>query len=166
MEAFILLGSNIGQREREISNAIELLSHQFGKPLRQSFIYASKSWGFEGQEFLNQLVVYPTQSNPPEVLQILLDTETRLGRRRESSTRYSDRNIDIDLLYLDDLIYESPLLTLPHPRLHLRRFTLLPLTEVVPDMIHPCLLKTHLQLLTELDDSSPVWQHITGNNDF
>jgi 2-amino-4-hydroxy-6-hydroxymethyldihydropteridine diphosphokinase len=164
MEAFILLGSNIGQREREISNAIELLIGQFGKPLKQSGIYASTSWGFEGNEFLNQVVVFYTQLSPTEVLQILLDTETILGRRREPAPGYSDRSIDIDLLYLDSLIFEGPELTLPHPRLHLRRFTLVPLNEVAPDMLHPRLLKTHKQLLSGLDDATVVWPYKTGTN--
>lgn len=165
MEAFILLGSNIGQREREISNAIELLTEQFGKPLKRSGIYASTSWGFEGKEFLNQLVVFSTQLPPTKVLEILLDTETFLGRRREPTPGYSDRTIDIDLLYLDSMIFESPELTLPHPRLHLRRFTLAPLNEVAPDMLHPRLLKTHKQLLSGLDDATAVWPYKTGTND-
>ncbi|HMM11728.1 MAG TPA: 2-amino-4-hydroxy-6-hydroxymethyldihydropteridine diphosphokinase [Bacteroidales bacterium] len=156
MEAFVLLGSNIGLREQHLSKAIKQISALFGAPEMLSHIYASESWGFHGQEFLNQLVVFSTTEHPVNLLRQLLEIEQLLGRSRHTASGYVDRIIDIDLLYLGNIVHESPELILPHPRLHLRRFTLLPLVELAPQMVHPVLNKTHQQILSELEDNCRV----------
>lgn len=163
MEAFILLGSNEGHREQSIGKAIELISGHLGNPKRLSHMYASESWGFSGQDFLNQLVIYDTDEPPLSLLHKLLEIERVIGRKRPASAVYSNRIIDVDLLYLGNMILESSGLILPHPRLHLRRFTLIPLVELAPDMIHPQTGKSHLQLLLELKDESRVWLHPKQN---
>lgn len=163
MEAYILLGSNEGHREQAIGKAIDLISSVLGKPKRFSHIYASGSWGFSGHDFLNQLVIYDTDEQPLSLLHQLQGIERAIGRERLPSAGYSNRIIDIDLLYLGSIVLESPRLTLPHPRLHLRRFTLIPLVELAPEMIHPQTGKSHLQLLSELKDDSPVWLHPKHN---
>lgn len=166
MEAFVLLGSNLGNRVAALSTAIELLTEALGTPVRYSQVYASESWGFSGQDFLNQLLVFSTTEPPLALIQILLETEKKMGRQRNHDEGYSDRIIDIDLLYLGNIHLESVELTLPHPRLHLRRFTLVPLVELAPHMIHPQTGKSHLQLLSGLQDNNRVWLHTNDYNVF
>ncbi|MBK9292629.1 MAG: 2-amino-4-hydroxy-6-hydroxymethyldihydropteridine diphosphokinase [Bacteroidetes bacterium] len=158
-EAYILLGTNLGLKEEAIQTAKELLIRALGEPKMQSALYASKSWGFDGPDFLNQLLVFFTGLSPFEVLDIALDIEKAMGRIRLPGQGYTSRNIDIDLLYFGTTVMHHPRLTLPHPRLHLRRFVLMPLAELAPNMVHPRLGLTHNMLLARLDDQSPVWVH-------
>lgn len=160
-EAFVLLGSNMGHREHALHQALTLLAGVLGQPAQISDMYASGSWGYNGQEYLNQLVVFTTTEHPLKLLHILLEIEKSMGRQRKPGSGYTDRVIDIDLLYLGNMVYNTPELILPHPRLHLRRFALLPLVHLAPEMVHPCLGKTHLELLSALEDEITVRLHTT-----
>ncbi|MDO8896412.1 MAG: 2-amino-4-hydroxy-6-hydroxymethyldihydropteridine diphosphokinase [Bacteroidales bacterium] len=157
MDVCILLGSNLGNREEQMELATAEILRLCGELLTKSSIYETMPWGFEDEcDFLNQVIVIKTSLSPANLLHQLLEIETSLGRKRTSSNGYISRNIDIDILYYGSLVLETEKLSIPHPRLHLRRFTLVPLFEIVPDFIHPVLQKSHSELLQTLDDSSAV----------
>lgn len=152
----ILLGSNQGNSKALIISAKQLLQAKLGKCTKASSIYKSEAWGFQSETaFLNQVLVFETLENPHKVLEIALEIEKELGRIRKTDA-YTSRTMDIDLLFYDDLIVEEANLQLPHPRLHLRRFTLAPLTEVLPDHIHPKLKKTLRELFESCKDTLNV----------
>jgi len=149
----ILLGSNQGNRKELILKAIQLLETKLGKCKKVSSTYESEAWGFEAETaFLNQVLVFESSLKPEEVLKIGLDTEKKLGRIRNAEG-YTSRTMDIDLLFYDNQIIEEANLQIPHPRLHLRRFTLEPLVEIMPDFIHPKLKKDMRELLEVCTDN-------------
>jgi len=152
----ILLGSNIGDRELALEEAKSMIDNRIGKLLVSSSLFESEPWGFKHKNyFLNQAIVIDTSIPPPDLLQELLIIEKMLGRKREKSG-YSARIIDLDILFYNNLIISEDFLKLPHPRLHERRFTLLPLNEILPDYIHPLLGKPISSLLNECEDTSIV----------
>lgn len=149
----ILLGSNQGNRKELIMKAIQLLEIKLGKCQKVSSIYESETWGFEADTaFLNQVLMFDSTLKPEEILQIGLDAEKELGRTRNEGG-YASRTMDIDLLFYDNQIIEEENLQIPHPRLHLRRFTLEPLVEIMPDFIHPKLKKDMRELLKVCTDN-------------
>lgn len=155
MKAFILLGGNIGDVLNYFQKSIESISKN-STIVKQSSIVQSKAWGFESDDlFLNQVIEIDTQLTPEELLQNLHLIEQKLGRKRISNA-YSDRTIDLDILYYGEAIIDNNALTIPHPRLHLRRFTLVPLAEIAPNYIHPILLQSNKQLLAVCQDDAIV----------
>lgn len=156
--SFILLGSNLGERELLLEKAVEMITVSCGELLSMSRLYESEPWGFESENnFLNQVIMIKTDRGPHDLLKELLSIEAELGRRRlEGVVGYQSRPMDLDILYYDDLIIDDSDLILPHPRLHLRRFTLLPLCDIAPDFVHPLLQMTNKKLLDECNDISDV----------
>ncbi len=153
----LLLGSNIKPREKYLEDAVSLLEGYLGKSTAVSKVYESEPWGFESKtSFYNMAVVFDTRKTPEEVLHLCLQTEKTLGRVRSSVEGYTSRTMDVDILYFGNRVINSKRLTVPHPRLHLRRFTLLPLVETVPELIHPLLNKNQKKLLHECPDKSGV----------
>lgn len=149
----LLLGSNQNNRKALILKAIELLETKIGSCQKVSSIYESDAWGFEADTpFLNQVALFESDLKAQEILQIALETEKELGRIRNKEG-YASRTMDIDLLFYDDEIIEEENLQIPHPRIHLRRFTLEPLVELMPDFIHPKLKKTMHELLQVCSDT-------------
>lgn len=152
---YLLLGSNLGDRMQIMQAARDLIQKEIGEILSASSIYETAPWGVLDQPaFLNQVVKIQTELEPEEVLRIILEIEHELGRVRYE--RWGARVIDIDILYFQDLILDSAHLTIPHPRLHERRFTLAPLAEIAPDYVHPVLIRSSLQLLIACLDDSEV----------
>lgn len=152
---FLLLGANLGEREVTLAKATQLISERIAPVTAQSHLYETAPWGVTDQPaFLNQVLKIETILSPEEVLAQTLDIEKQLGRERR--LRWGARVIDIDMLYFDNVVLETEYLHLPHPRLHQRRFTLVPLVEIAPDFIHPVLYKTNQQLLNECTDKSQV----------
>ena len=148
----ILLGSNQGDRKSLISRAIHLIESQLGKCSMASSIYETEAWGFKSDySFLNQVVNFKTQRSPLEILQITQGIEKQLGRIRNSDI-YESRTMDIDLLFYDSQIIKENNLEIPHPRLHMRRFTLEPLAEIMPEFVHPSFKKTIQELLNSCED--------------
>lgn len=159
----LLLGSNISDRYSYLKDAIALIEGKIGNVVKQSSIYESEPWGFEASlAFLNQIVVVETHLQPLEILSITQMIERSLGRKPKTGDGYQSRTIDIDLLLYDDVAMKNEELTLPHPLMHERMFTLLPLVEVTPGWIHPVLGKTAEQLLAQCTDAAKVWRFNNG----
>lgn len=149
----ILLGSNLGDRKALILKAKDLLEAKVGKCIQYSSVYESQAWGFKSENtFLNQVLIFETTLNPEEILNFALHIESELGRIRLDES-YNSRTIDVDILFYGDKIIETPTLQIPHPKLHIRRFTLIPLDEIMPDFIHPILNKTIRQILLNCTDT-------------
>ena len=135
--------------------------------MKVSSCYLSEPWGFEADAwFLNAVVVLETALGPEALMRQLLRIEAELGRVRDPEKRgYASRTADLDLLYYGSQVISTPSLTVPHPRLHERRFTLLPLCEVAPDFVHPLLGLTQTQLLQRCDDTLAVTKIATRTTD-
>ena len=173
-----MLGSNRGDRADFISKAIVMIGETVGSVVTRSSLYESDPWGFEDEiQFLNQVIVIDTTLAPEDLLEQLLTIETKLGRIRpfegcgcsvSSSTMeiegdgkhekpiYSGRTIDLDILFYGQQLVFTDKLMIPHPRLHERRFVLVPLTEISPAFVHPLLKKTISALLRECRDLTKV----------
>ncbi len=157
MKIVALLGGNIGNTLAYFEQAISLLGDLNYSITVRSSNYRSEPWGYTStNNYYNQVILFESKDAPIELLKNCLAIEKKIGRQRNDSKEYTDRPIDIDLLYIDDKIIEKEDLHIPHPRLHLRRFTLLPLIEVLPDFIHPILKIDHKSLLLLCPDSGKV----------
>ncbi|AHM59591.1 2-amino-4-hydroxy-6-hydroxymethyldihydropteridine pyrophosphokinase [Flammeovirgaceae bacterium 311] len=152
---YLLLGSNLGNRMVWLEQALLAIEKKVGRLKAQSSLYETAAWGKEDQPaFLNQVVEISTKLSPQELITALLQIEQSLDRVREEA--WAARTIDLDILYYGDQQFSTPALTIPHPRLHLRRFTLVPLCEIAPLLVHPLLKKNNLQLLGECPDQLEV----------
>jgi 2-amino-4-hydroxy-6-hydroxymethyldihydropteridine diphosphokinase len=149
------LGTNLGDKEANLLQAIEHIERQIGPLQARSVFFASEPWGFQSENaFLNACVRLETSLSPLGCLKALKSIERALGRPERVSGEYKDRIIDLDLLFYDDLILDEPELVLPHPYLHLRRFVLEPLAEIAPDWMHPVFKKSVIELLEEINGLS------------
>ncbi len=136
--AYILIGGNLGDRERYQSEALAHIEREAGSVRTRSSLYQSAHWGFEHEkDFLNRVVGIDTELSPKQLLERLLRIEDRFGRKRKGERGYKGRILDLDILYFEDLILDETDLKLPHPRIPERRFTLLPLNEIVPELMDP-----------------------------
>ncbi|HPS62057.1 MAG TPA: 2-amino-4-hydroxy-6-hydroxymethyldihydropteridine diphosphokinase [Bacteroidales bacterium] len=165
-EVYILLGSNRGEREGMILRALEMIHAQAGRVVRLSGLYETAPWGFNDPvAFLNQVAEIDTDLGPEELLESLLTIETRLGRIRPpegcgcgigGEAAYESRTIDLDILFYGNRMVFTDKLMIPHPRLHERRFTLVPLNDLAPDFVHPLLKASISSLLKRCTDPSAV----------
>jgi len=156
-EVVLLLGSNIEPRLSFLNRAILFLEKELGTAINISEIYESEPWGFAADtSFYNRAVIFETEKKPDDVLNICLKTEKVLGRKRNNRKGYASRIMDVDVIYYGNRIINTEKLIIPHPRLHLRRFALLPLAEMAPELIHPILNKNQKELLTNCNDNSIV----------
>lgn len=145
----LALGTNLGDRPGNLRSAIAALPPAV-MVLEQSPVYETLPWGVIDQpSFLNMVITGETDLPPHELLKELKELEARLGRL--PSFHYGPRKIDIDILFYDNLILDTPELTLPHPHLHERAFVLVPLADLIPELIHPVLGKTMRELLAGMD---------------
>lgn len=160
-KAYLLLGSNIGDRNANLKTALLALGHRIGIITKASSIYETAAWGNTDQpRFYNQVVEIQTSIVASQLMSELLDIEVKMGRRRKS--KWSERIIDIDILFYGEEVIESPHLTIPHPQLQFRRFTLTPLNEIAPSLKHPKLKKSIRKLLLDCPDSLSV-ERVTHN---
>lgn len=140
-----------------IKRATSMVEDDAGKVIQLSSVYESEAWGFKAdKKFLNQLILIETPLLPNELLARILRIEEKLGRKRNMTERYQSRLIDIDILYFNNAIIDLPELTIPHPRMHERRFAMAPLVEIAPQYVHPLLKKTNSELLATVEDSLGV----------
>lgn len=146
---YLALGSNMGNRKENLKEAIASLSPQLDVKAK-SHVYETPPWGYENQQnFYNQVVKAQTYLEPEPLLKHLKRLETALGRK--TTFRYGPRSIDIDILLYDDLVLNTPLLTIPHPRMHERGFVLLPMMDIAPDLVHPVTQKSVRDMLAACD---------------
>lgn len=155
VDVYLLLGSNLGNRQLFLQDAAHYIQKSAGKILTSSGIYETQSWGkTDAPDYLNQVLLIQTELSPQLLLAELLNIEIMLGRQRLE--KWGSRTVDIDILFYGEEIIKEPNLTVPHPELHNRKFTLEPLAEVAPDLRHPVLNKTVLSLKNELKDTLAV----------
>ena len=149
MAIYIALGSNLGDKENNLKEALRRLTEKGITVCRVSGFISTEPYGVADQpDFLNAVAEIETDKSPAELLQILLLTEREMGRKR--IRRWGERNIDLDLLLYDDRIIDLPELKVPHPDMQNRDFVLCPLVQIAPDVMHPVLKKTAGQLSKEL----------------
>ncbi len=154
---FIGLGSNEGDSIQILRDAYLDLKKNVGYLIESSSIYESAPWGFESKNsFLNAVLKFETNHTPDEILNILQYLETKAGRKRNESENYSDRTLDLDLLYYDNLISDSKDLQIPHPRISGRLFVLKPMVEIDAEWIDVRHKKSLHQLLDETKDISAI----------
>ena len=150
---YLSLGTNLGDRQSNLETAQTLIGQKIGTVNAVSEIMETEPWGFDSpNRFLNMAVQVTTELGPRQALLITQRIERQIGRTEKSSGRvYHDRVIDIDLLLYDDLVMDTPELTIPHPLMHKRSFVLKPLAQIAPDTEHPVLHKTIRQLALEME---------------
>jgi 2-amino-4-hydroxy-6-hydroxymethyldihydropteridine diphosphokinase len=155
--AYIALGSNLGERGRTLGQALAMLDEQQGvSVLRVSEIIQTAPVGgpSEQGDYLNGAAEIETSLSPTELLTALQDIERKLGRDRQGEQRWGPRTCDLDILLIDDTVMDTPDLTIPHPRMHERKFVLAPLNEIADQVVHPILNKTISTLLADLEERS------------
>lgn len=159
-----LTGSNAPDRDDVLRRTAEILVRRVGEVEKMSQIYGSEPWGFHAEEvFSNQALVLQTTLTPIEVLDEALATEQEVGRDRAkeqmekqiTGERYASRVVDVDVMFYDDEVIDTPRLKLPHPLLHVREFALEPLCEIMGDYCHPVLGKTLNTIYEELKGEGP-----------
>jgi len=153
---FLGVGSNLGNRENNLEQAVARIVEYIGPVLKSSSIYITEPWGFKAEEeFLNIVVKIGTKLTPSGILGRILMIESLLGRVRDNK-QYTSRLIDIDILLYGDIIVDEEILKIPHPLLHKRKFVLVPMCEIDSEMIHPVLNKSLAELLESCEDQNEV----------
>ena len=154
-KTYLLLGSNIGNSKVSLAKALRQIEKQIGTVTRQSGLYSTAAWGNTRQpDFLNQVIIVETKLNAAETMQTILYIEKKMGRIR--TVKNAPRIIDIDILFFNKKIIDQPELTVPHPQIQNRRFVLIPLNQLSPNLKHPGLKKTVHQLLMHCPDKLHV----------
>lgn len=152
---YLSVGSNIGNRLDYLDKAGRLLQKAVGPILRSSQVYETAAWGNTGQaDFLNQVLELKTGLAPQELLKTCLKVEASLGRFRED--KWGPRSVDVDILFYGETVIDEKNLQVPHPRLHLRNFVLIPLHEIAPELVHPLLQQDIETLLQNCQDPLEV----------
>lgn len=157
MLTYLLLGTNLGDRSKNLSQARGLIS-TISRITEESSVYETAAWGITDQpNFLNQVIVIDGIKDPRVLLSQIQEFEIEIGRIRKE--KWTARLIDIDILYFGDKVIADKILNVPHPEIQNRRFTLLPLVELAPDFVHPVLQKSTQELLNQCNDqlSVSIW---------
>lgn len=154
---FIALGSNLGDKLNNLNTAIEKIELNIGKVNKKSSVYLNPPVGFESDdEFVNMVVQVESSLSASDILGRLKEIEIAMGRLRKSGSTYESRIIDLDLIDFKGEIKNESDLELPHPRMHLRNFVLLPLSEIFADWHHPVLKLSIIELINDLPKESEI----------
>lgn len=152
---YLLLGTNLGNKIKNLEKVRELLVSNRVTIRRESSIYETAAWGIEDQPtFLNQVVEIETAKTPDKLLDLTQEIEKKIGRVRKE--KWGERLIDIDILYYGDSIIDQEDLQVPHPEIQNRRFTLVPMVDIAQDFVHPQLLVSQEALLKACEDTLEV----------
>lgn len=152
---YLLIGGNLGNRNENLSIAKDSIEKELGKMITSSSIYQTASWGITEQpDFLNQVLLVTTKFSAEESMQIILSIENKMGRIR--TLKNASRIIDIDILFFNYEIINSQNLTIPHPEIQNRKFALIPLNEIAPDLMHPVFKRSIKNLLSTSKDELEV----------
>ena len=146
----------MGNRFEHLQNAVNALFENVGSVVKISSVFETPAIGFDGEPFLNCAVWMKTDLKPLKILKKILAIEKTMGRKRNASKTYTSRPIDIDIVFIDDLIIKSKKLTVPHPEMEKRKFVLKPLAEINSQLVHPILQKNIIKLLAETADGSAL----------
>ena len=150
-KVYLSIGSNKGNRSVLINKAIDEIEKKVGIIISRSSIYESKSWGFDSNDFYNLCLLIDTDIMPKSLLINLKKIEKSMGREDVDGS-YSDRLIDIDILFYDNITTDSEDLKIPHPKIEIRKFVLVPMLEIADDYVHPILNKTIKELYNDCSD--------------
>jgi len=153
---YLSLGTNQGNKLENLQNAIDMIAKKIGAILNISSVYKTASWGFDSNDFYNICLKVSTYHPPEKLMNILLDIESNLGRKRNDKKGYSDRNIDIDILLFDDEIIFSKTLIVPHAKMLERKFVLVPLVEIAATVIHPIEKQKLSTCIKNCEDTSEI----------
>lgn len=155
-EVYLSLGSNDGDRLNSLVKATKLIGNLIGRIKKYSSVVESEPWGFSAEmTFYNTVLLIDTENTPNQVLIIALEIEASLGRVRHGKA-YTNRSIDIDILFYNEEIINDDNLVIPHPLMHKRKFVLQPLSEIAPGLIHPVLHSSITELLLSLNEPAPL----------
>jgi len=159
--SYFSLGSNKGNRLENLTSAIKLINNKIGKITKVSNIWESASWNYSDNDYLNLVIQVKTELLPEDILKITQEIERKLGRSRKTTfyngkAKYSSRTIDIDILFYENDVINTPKLKIPHPNLHLRMFVLKPFMQINSNFIHPTLKKSIKVLLSECEDNGKI----------
>ena len=155
-KVFLGIGGNLGIKSDNFKKVHLSIQHELGAIVNKSSVYETPPWGFEANEgFWNQVLEITTNYSPSELLGKIHEIENQFGRKRNEKT-YSSREMDIDILYYDDIFMEAQNLTIPHPLMYQRKFVLVPLAEIAPQFKHPLLRLTSVQMLENCRDESVI----------
>lgn len=155
-QVFLSVGGNIGNKLQNLQKVRLYIKSRIGEIDGESSVYETPPWGFlADDDFWNQVLQVKTNLDPEELLSEIHAIEKLFNRKRDAGY-YMSREMDIDILYFDDLILSTDKLIIPHPQLSRRLFVLVPLVELVPGMKHPILNLTNRQLLEQCDDESSI----------
>ena len=155
--AYLLIGGNLGDRLANLNNAIQKIELHCGKIISSSGVYETAAWGFTEQPpFFNQALRVETALSATELMQQLLTIELSMGRER--LIPLGPRFIDLDIIYFNNEIIQTDVITIPHPRMEQRNFVLIPLNEIAPSYLHPILNTPTSTLLKQCNDESHVYK--------
>ena len=155
-QVFLGIGGNTGNKQDNFHKVYTFIKNELGDIINRSSVYETPPWGFESEEnFWNQVFMIETQFTPEKLLENIAKIENWFGREHVGG-KYTSREMDIDILYFDELILKTETLTIPHPQIANRLFVLVPLAEIAPEFVHPQLQMTSLKLLKNCPDSSVI----------
>ncbi len=158
--AYLILGGNLGNRAALIEQAEKMLSEKGVTIVKTSSLFETAPWQMEyAGSFLNKVLEVNTDLSAQQLMRVCLEIEKKQGRTRTASG-YVSRSMDIDILFFNDEVIKDESVEIPHPRLHLRRFVLVPMNELNPHFVHPALNKTISQLLNDCEDTGDVKKFI------
>jgi 2-amino-4-hydroxy-6-hydroxymethyldihydropteridine diphosphokinase len=160
MKVYLSIGSNINNRSEYLLQSIRFIGNEAGQIAAKSDVYKTESWGYKDFEYLNMCIEIDTELDPFALLALIEKFEKKAGRlfktNKNKYLEYKAREIDIDILFYEQIIMQTPILDIPHPRMHRRMFVLKPLNQIAPDFIHPVFKESIRTLSLKCKDKATV----------